>query len=396
MSDDRTERASPRKRQRAAEKGDHVRSRELVSAAAMLAAVGTLGFLAERWAGQWFSAYQVFLALARPKGSEDVAERALSLRHGLIAPLLPLLLLFAAATAGALLAGIAQGGGLSFHAEALALRWQRVDPVQNAKNLVSMRGLGRLLKSLLPASLLAVLAVRRILVQTALPPLSMEELPGMLHAAYSILLDTAWILLGWSAVDYLIEWRSWEQRQRMSKQELREEYRQSEGSPQIRARIRSLRRQMRRLLKPDISRATVVITNPIHYAVALSFSFETMEPPKMVAKGRDLVAAQIKEEARWAGVPIIENPPLARALYRHLEPGQTIPYNLYSAVAAILAYLYRQQVEERLRREQSGATASNAGRGAEDKSQRPSRGAPSTPAATSTQPMNSLSAQERL
>jgi flagellar biosynthetic protein FlhB len=102
----------------------------------------------------------------------------------------------------------------------------------------------------------------------------------------------------------------------------------------------------------------VVITNPAHYAVALSFSFETMEPPKMVAKGRDLLAAQIKEEARWAGIPIVENPPLARSLYRHLEPGQTIPYDLYAAVAGILAYLYRQQVEERLRRERSRNAAS--------------------------------------
>ena len=107
----------------------------------------------------------------------------------------------------------------------------------------------------------------------------------------------------------------------------------------------------RRLLKADISHATVVITNPAHYAVALSFSFETMEPPRLLAKGRDLLAAQIKEEARWAGIPIVENPPLARSLYRHLQPGQSIPHDLYAAVAAILAYLYRQQGEERLRRE---------------------------------------------
>jgi flagellar biosynthetic protein FlhB len=109
----------------------------------------------------------------------------------------------------------------------------------------------------------------------------------------------------------------------------------------------------RRRMKADVSRASVVITNPTHYAVALSFDFDTMEPPRVLAKGRDLLAEQIKSDARWAGVPIVENPPLARSLYRHVEEGRAIPFDLYSAVAAILAYLYRQQVEERVRREQA-------------------------------------------
>jgi flagellar biosynthetic protein FlhB len=113
----------------------------------------------------------------------------------------------------------------------------------------------------------------------------------------------------------------------------------------------------RRQLKADIGRASVVVTNPTHYAVALTFNFETMEPPRVLAKGRDLLAAQIREEAQWAGVPIVENPPLARSLYRQVEQGQTIPYELYAAVAAILAWLYRREVEERVRRERADAQA---------------------------------------
>jgi flagellar biosynthetic protein FlhB len=113
----------------------------------------------------------------------------------------------------------------------------------------------------------------------------------------------------------------------------------------------------RRKLKADVKRATVVITNPTHYAVALSFDFETMEPPKVLAKGRNILAEQIKAEARWAGVPIVENPPLARSLYRSVEEGQAIPVDLYSAVAAILAYLYRKQVEEKVRRQRAEAQA---------------------------------------
>jgi flagellar biosynthesis protein FlhB len=101
----------------------------------------------------------------------------------------------------------------------------------------------------------------------------------------------------------------------------------------------------------------VVITNPTHYAVALSFDFDTMDAPRVLVKGRNLVAEQIKSEARWAGVPIVENPPLARSLYRTVEAGQAIPFELYAAVAGILAYLYRQQVEERIRRQQAAARA---------------------------------------
>jgi flagellar biosynthetic protein FlhB len=105
----------------------------------------------------------------------------------------------------------------------------------------------------------------------------------------------------------------------------------------------------RRKVKEDVSKAAVVLANPTHYAVALSFDFGTMEAPRVVAKGRDLLAEEIKAEARWAGVPIVENPPLARSLYKLVEVGQSIPADLYAAVAAILAYLYRQRVEEEMR-----------------------------------------------
>jgi flagellar biosynthetic protein FlhB len=148
----------------------------------------------------------------------------------------------------------------------------------------------------------------------------------------------------------VVEWRSRESRLKMTKQDLREELKETEGSPQIRSRIRGLQRQMRRRkVKADVARAAVVLTNPTHYAVALGFDFATMEAPRVLAKGRNLLAEEIKAEARWAGVPIVENPPLARSLYRSVEVGHAIPIDLYAAVAAILAYLYRQQVEAELR-----------------------------------------------
>jgi flagellar biosynthetic protein FlhB len=111
----------------------------------------------------------------------------------------------------------------------------------------------------------------------------------------------------------------------------------------------------RRRVKADVSHAAVVLTNPTHYAVALGFDFATMETPKVLAKGRNLLAEEIKAEARWAGVPIVENPPLAQSLYRSVEIGQAIPVDLYAAVAAILAYLYRQRVEAELRERRRNA-----------------------------------------
>ena len=116
----------------------------------------------------------------------------------------------------------------------------------------------------------------------------------------------------------------------------------------------------RRRVKADVSKAAVVLTNPTHYAVALGFDFATMEAPKVLAKGRNLLAEEIKAEARWAGVPIIENPPLARSLYRSVEVGQAIPVDLYAAVAAILAYLYRQRVEAELRERRAREAAARA------------------------------------
>jgi flagellar biosynthetic protein FlhB len=167
-----------------------------------------------------------------------------------------------------------------------------------------------------------------------------------------------------------VEWQSREKRLKMSREDMRDEFKETEGNPQIRGRIRNLQRQARRRkVKNDVSKAAVVLTNPTHYAVALSFDFATMEAPKLLAKGRNLLAEEIKAEARWAGVPIIENPPLARSLYRSVEVGGAIPVDLYAAVAAILAYLYKQRLEAEMRDRRARDAAARAAQ------QRPQGGA---------------------
>ncbi len=281
-----------------------------------------------------------------------------AMRRLMLAVLGPAAAVMAMVAVAALTAGIAQTGGVTVHGSAIAFKPERVNPVANLKNLFSLRAAARLGKSLIPAGFLAVFAVTRIARQLTVPPFSTARLELLGKDIYGLMLAAAWLLFGWSAIDYLVEWQSRESRLRMSRQDLRDEFKETEGSPQIRSRIRSLQRQMRRRrVKADVSRAAVVLTNPTHYAVALGFDFVTMEAPKVLAKGRNILAEEIKAEARWAGVPIIENPPLARSLYRTVEVGQSIPVELYAAVAAILAYLYRQRVEAELRERQAREAA---------------------------------------
>ena len=258
----------------------------------------------------------------------------------------------------------------------LGFKLDRINPVSNIKNLFSLRAAARLAKSLIPAGLLAVFCVQRIARQLSIPPFSMARLEMLGSDVYGLLLAAAWLLFGWSAIDYLVEWQSRESRLKMSREDLRDEYKETEGNPQIRGRIRNLQRQLRRRkVKADVSKAAVVLTNPTHYAVALGFDFATMEAPKMLAKGRNLLAEEIKAEARWAGVPIIENPPLARSLYRSVEVGQPIPVDLYAAVAAILAYLYRQRLEAEMRERRAREAAAKAQAHSATQTGRPGSGA---------------------
>lgn len=355
MADKGTEQATPQRRKKARERGDRVHSRELISAMAMLGGLIALGAMSKGFVASWSRVYFLCLRSAMGNAAERSGEQLFteSVRRTLLPALVPVGTVLAASFAAALLSGVAQSGGVRINPTALELKFARLNPATNLGNLFSLRSATRVAKSLVPAAVMVALgggALKALL--GSMPVMSLMRLPATFSTAYGLALDAAWITLAWSGLDYAIEWRSWNQRLKMSKQEVREEVRDSAGNPQIKAKIRQIQRAMRkRKVKADMSRASVVITNPTHYAVALEFSFETMSAPTVLAKGRDLLAAEIREEARWAGIPIVENPPLARSLYKTVEPGQSIPFELYAAVAGILAYLYRQKVEERTRRD---------------------------------------------
>lgn len=366
MAGDRTEQATQHRRDQARKDGDILHSRELTAAAGTLAGVMVLGMMASRVMEGWRSAFAGLLVLGGAGHWEqaEIEPTLAAVRRLSLTVLGPAGAVMAAVAIASLGVGVVQTGGITFHAGSAGFKWDRINPLTNGKNLFSMRAAARLGKSLIPAALLAVFAMQRIARQFTMPPFSTSRLELLGRDVFGLLEAAAWLLFAWAAVDYVVEWQSRESRLKMSKQDMRDEMKQTEGSPQIRGRIRGLQRQMRRRkVKADVSKAAVILTNPTHFAVALGFDFSNMDAPKVLAKGRNLLAEEIKAEARWAGVPIVENPPLARSLYRSVEVGQAIPVDLYAAVAAILAFLYRQRVETEMRerrKREGSARARNA------------------------------------
>lgn len=353
MADERTEKATPQRKKKAREKGDVVRSRELLSAAALLSGLMALSAAGPAFVNHWRQCYDRCLRLAgeTTQGAWGVRELMTLVRTALLPAVAPIAMVMGSAVVAVLVLGVAQGGGVTVNVEGLTPKLERLSPATHVKNLFSVRGLVRVAKSLLPAMVVAAMGWKMLdgMLMT-MPVMSLNRLPETFGAAYSLGIKAAWVMVVWAGIDYAVEWRAWNQRLKMSKQDMREEVKEAMGNPQMKGKIRSMQRQMaRRKAKVDMRRASVVVTNPTHYAVALEFSLETMSAPTVLTKGRDLLALDIREEARWAGVPIIENPPLARSLYRAVEPGQAIPYELYSAVAGVLAFLFREAQEKKTR-----------------------------------------------
>ncbi len=351
MAEKGTESGTAEHKKRARQQGDSVRSRELLSAVAMLCGVVVLGHVSEPFVHSWRVVMEQSLQAGLPGSGEDDTRWFAAFRRMLAPAVLPLGIVMATSFTAALMVGVAQGGGLEFHPNAVGMKFSKLNPIANLGNMFSLRSGARILKSLVPAAAMVVFGWNALKgLMLPMPVMSLVRLPTAFNVAYGLVLDAAMVTLAWSALDWTVEWVSWNNRMKMTKQEVRDEMKQTQGNPQVKMRVRQAQNAMRRRkAKADISKASVVVTNPTHYAVALEFSFETMSAPIVLAKGRDLHAKAIREEALWAGVPLIENPPLARSLYAMVEPGQAIPFELYAAVAGILAYLYRQKVEEKLR-----------------------------------------------
>jgi len=361
MSDQQTEKATPQRKKKARESGDWVRSRELLSGTAMLAGLMTLGMAGDSFVSSWRQCYArcLMLAVAGTSSTWGTREFVTALRVGLLPAVVPTAMVMGTCLCAVVAVGIGQGGGVNFSMKALQPKLSRLGPASHVKQMFSMRAIARTAKSVLPALVMSMLGWRALSsLLGPMPVMSLARLPATFGVAYGLGVKAAWVMVIWSAIDYAVEYASWSKRLKMSKQEMKDEMKEANGNPHTKGRVRQAQRAMRkRRVKADMRRASVVITNPTHYAVALEFSFETMQAPTVLAKGRDLHALEIREEAKAAGVPILENPPLARSLYRSVEPGQSIPYELYAAVAGILAYLFREKQEDQAREAKREAQA---------------------------------------
>jgi len=356
----KTERATPRRRQKAREQGQVARSRDLVAGLGTMAAVLFLAWQLPAFARDWrgLLGHQLDYAALHPGETVPLWRNDLAIFRGVA-------LAAALSWLAAALGGVAQGG-MVFAPAALAPSLNRLSPASRLGQLVSLSAASRMLKSLVPTAAIVYLAF-------ALLGRDWGILASLLHAsrnglaAFTLarMFELAWkgalVLLAWSAADYLLERQRHENELKMSRQDLRDEFKETEGHPAVKMRIRRLQRQARRrrMLK-DVERAAVVITNPTEFAIALEFNPQ-MEAPVVVAKGRSLLAEQIREIAVWHGIPLVENPPLAHALYRAVEVGQAIPPKLYAVVAEILAAIWRAQARADAR---AGARAAQASQGA--------------------------------
>jgi flagellar biosynthetic protein FlhB len=345
---EKTEKPSAKKFKEAREKGQVARSRDLNSALTLMAVTGALGMLGHQLIARLAASVGDALTSLPARAAHDVTGGDLAtlvLENG---ALIALLVGPIAVTAALVSVGVsAAQGGLRFAPAALHFNWERLSPAKGLAKLKPSQSWVDTFKTILAVVVLIAIAVPivRAMVLDGLryPWMTPASAAASGWGAISRLLwQGSFGLLAIGAADYGLQWWRHFSGLKMTKQEVRDEGKSSEGSPEIKGRVRRLQREMvkQRMLKA-VKTATVVVTNPTHYAVALEYNRGKNPAPVVVAKGRDLVALKIREIARTSGVPIIENPPLARALHAGAEVGETIPAPLFSAVAEVLAYLIR-------------------------------------------------------
>lgn len=346
--EERTEEPTAMRREELRRQGDVLQSRELVGTLLLLAATGSL-YGASRWAlgGVWMLFEESFGELSR-LGTTDWSPTTITMIAKFVFRIFayvvaPVALSALVAAIGATFAQV----GFVWTTRPLEFDPTKLDPSNGAKRLFGMDGAYEMAKAVVKFVVIGAVAwpflskwARQAGSLYGSDPQVIASFLGSKIVAVLFVMGLAMLCL--AAVDYGFQRLRYERRIRMTKEEVRQERKQVEGNPQIRARIRGLQRaNSQRRMMDDVRKADVVITNPTHFAVAIIYDRESMFAPKVVAKGADHLALRIKEVAREAGIPCVENVPLARALYKALKIGQFISRDMYNAVAEVLAYVYR-------------------------------------------------------
>jgi flagellar biosynthetic protein FlhB len=341
---ERTEAATPKRRHEARERGQVARSAELNSALLLAGTCGALAFGGALMGQTLLGAFREGLQLG---GGADLTPE--TIRGHLVSALWVVTRTIGpVALAGAavgVLANVLQVGFM-VAPKAIGLRWERLDPLRGLSRIVSLGGAVEAVKALLKLAILGGVAYWTLSpAWVYLPDLAGMDIPGLMAWQFDLGLRLAFrvvTVFGLLAVaDYAYQRWQHERRLRMTRNEVQEEGKQQEGNPQIRARVRSLQQERRRhRMMQDVASASAVVVNPTHIAVAIAYDQRSMRAPRVVAKGKRLLAERIVHLAREAGVPVVQDIPLARTLYRLVEVGGEIPVMLYKAVAKVLAYVY--------------------------------------------------------
>jgi flagellar biosynthetic protein FlhB len=341
---ERTEPASPRRIEQAREKGQIARSRELNTFAVLLAGGGALLLMGEELIGKLTGVMRQGLTLNRSDALDSfvMLERLRLFTTDTLIAFLPFLLVLVIA---ALASSVLMSGWL-FSVKALQPDFGRLNPLKGVARIFSSTGLVELAKAVAKSALIGGVGVwfisHNLDVMLGLITESVDQ--GLGHLG-KLVGHTFFVIAGSMilivAIDVPFQLWNHAKQLRMTKEELRQEHKESEGDPQIKARIRQQQREAaRRRMMTEVPKADVIVTNPTRYAVALRYQDKGMRAPQVVAKGSYLLAERIRELGHEHGVPILQAPPLARALYRHGDLGGEIPAALYTAVAEVLAYVY--------------------------------------------------------
>lgn len=341
----KTEEPTEHRLKEARKKGEVPRSQEVSMVAVLLGSFLLLLLLGPSMAGQLMaSTAQLFRQTATLRITPDNSQWfVLTFLVNAFVPILPFMIVLLAVALGV---NVWQTGGFVIKEEPFQLDLSRINPATGMARMFSKSSLVELLKSLAKIAIVGWVAYgvvkKEFLNLIPLMDMGVASIGSYLvRVSFKICFITGGVLVALAALDFLFQ--RWNQRQelRMSKQEVKEELKDTEGNPLIKSRIRSIQMERaRRRMMSQVPKADVVITNPEHLAVAVRYDAAVMDAPTVVAKGAGVVAEKIKELAREAGIPIVEDKPLARALFRGVEIGKTVPSSLYRAVAEILAYVY--------------------------------------------------------
>lgn len=342
---EKTEKATPKKRQDARKKGQVAKSQEVPGALVMLS-----GFLALTMFGSSFKERLVnlFKDFFMNRLNDSITIQNVTKMFGSITLQAALMMLpmFGIMVIVAIIANYAQVGFM-LNGESIKPKFSKLNPLKGFKNIFSTRSLVEMLKSIFKLLLIAILVYSTL--SSAFTQISKTGRLGIeqtfsytakLTMQLGIQISAALLII--AAFDYMYQRYSYAKNLRMSKQDIKDEYKTMEGDPLIKGKIRERQRRMamQRMMQ-EIPKADVIITNPTHFAVALKYDGNEMDAPQVIAKGQDYVALRIKEIAREHGVITMENRPLARALFQRTEIGESIPGDLFQAVAEVLAYVYK-------------------------------------------------------